>query len=126
MSAPVMRVNWFGRDPAAVVAAVVAALLALLALAPLSQPLTGALDGVVIAAGGVTVAIVAHADGQIAAILGLIRAGIAVAVVLNWHVTEAQITLVLAAAEAIAALFIRTQMSAQQAADGTWRNQITV
>jgi hypothetical protein len=125
MSSPVSGVSWWGRDPAVVMAAIVAVTIAVTHLLPFSVTLTGALDAVWIAAGAVVVALVAHAEGQLAAILGLVRAGLALGVVLNWHIAEAQQALILAAAEALFALVLRTQMSAPQAADGVWRNKIT-
>ncbi len=121
-----MSINWFGRDPAAVVGAVVAGLIAVIYLLPLYQTVTAALAAVVIAAGGALVALTAHADGQLAAVLGLVRAGLALGIVLGWHITDTQQALVLAAMEALAALLLRTQISAPQAADGTWRNKVTV
>jgi len=109
------------REPAAFISAVAAVMLAVIALFPLREGVTAALDAVVIAGGGVLVAFAVNKDGQLAAILGFVRAGLALGLILGLALTETQQTLILAAAEALVGLFLRTQVEAKMTPDGVWR-----
>lgn len=102
-----------GRDPAAFVAQVVSAVVALIVILPLTQVLTAALSAVTIAIGGLVVAFAVAKDGQVAAIVGLGRAVIALGVVLGLPWTEPYQAAVLVALEQVAGLFLYTQVTAR-------------
>lgn len=106
------NVSWFGRDPAAVVAQAGSALIALVMLLPLAEAITATLIGAVVAVGGVVVAFTVARDGQLAAIVGLGRAGIAIAVVLGVPWSETYQGLLLVAIEQVAAFLIRDRVTA--------------
>lgn len=110
--------KWFGRDPATITGGVVAVLLALVALAPWSDVWQAAVAALITAAGGVIVAIVVVRDGQLPAILGLFKAGMAIWVLAGWEISDTQQGLVLVAVEAIFGLFVRTQVVAPIDANG--------
>lgn len=107
-------VSWFGRDPAAVVAQATSAAIALIMLLPLpSEGLTAALSAVVIAVGGIVVAFAVQRDGQLPALVGLGRAGIALAVILGVPWSETYQGLLLVAIEQVAQFFIRDRVVAK-------------
>lgn len=110
-------VTWFGREPAVLVGAVVAAVIAVVALLPLDVGLTAGIAAVVTATGGVVVAAAVTRDAQLPAILGLVRAGLALLVILGVDgLTDQYQALILVAVEAVFALFVRTQVDAPVAA----------
>lgn len=118
-----MSGSWLGRDPAAVTAQAVSALIALVMLLPLAEGVTAALSAVVVGVGGIVVAFAVQRDGQLPAIIGLGRAGIALAVVLGLSVSETYQGLILVAIEQVAAFFIRDRVVARVTQLGDRRDQ---
>lgn len=106
-------VSWFGRDPATIVAQANSALIAIIMLIPLPEPVTAALVGIVIASTAIVLAFAVKRDGQLAAIVGLGRAGIAFAVVLGVPWSETYQGLLLVAIEQVAQFFIRDRVVAK-------------
>lgn len=105
--------NWFGREPAQVVAQGVSALIAVIMLLPLPEGYTAALSALTVALGGLVVAFAVAREGQLPALVGLGRAGIALAVVLGAPWPETYQGLLLVAIEQIAAFFIRDRVVAR-------------
>lgn len=105
--------NWFGREPAQAVAQAVSALIALIMLLPFPEGYTAALSAVTVAAGGLVVAFAVARDGQLPALVGMGRAGIALAVVLGVPWPETYQGLLLVAIEQVAAFFIRDRVVAR-------------
>jgi hypothetical protein len=106
--------TWFGRDPAAITAQGVSLVIAVVMLLPMPEGVSAALIAVAIAAGGVIVAFAVARDGQLAAITGLGRAGIAFAVVLGVPWSETYQALLLVAAEQLfAVVVIRDRVKAK-------------
>jgi hypothetical protein len=118
--------RWFARDPAAVTAQVVSAVVALLALLPLNNGINAALAAAVTALGGMIVAFVVVRDGQLAALLGFTRAGLALVVVLQVPISDTYQAMIIIAVEQIASLFIRTQVVAPLGSDGSARSDAMV
>lgn len=110
--------TWFGRDPSVLVSGVVAALIAILAIFPLDEGVMAAVTALVMASGGVIVAVAVVREGQLPAILALVKAGVAFGVILGWNVSEPTQASILIAVEAVLALFIRTQVVAPIDANG--------
>lgn len=105
--------TWFGRDPATVVAQAVSALIAVIMLLPITEGLTASLTAIVVALGGLVVSFTVVRDGQLPAIVGLGRAGIALAVVLGLPWSETYQGLILVTIEQVAAFFIRDRVTAR-------------
>lgn len=107
------NVSWFGRDPSVLTAQITSALIALVMLLPVPEPMTAALVALVVAVGSVVVAFAVQRDGQLAALVGLGRAGIALGVVLGVPWSETYQGLLLVALEQIAAIFVRDRVVAK-------------
>lgn len=105
--------DWFGREPAVLVAQVSSALIAVIMLLPMPEPVTAALAAGVVAIGGLVVAFAVQRDGLLPALMGVGRAGLALAVVLGLPVTEIYQGLILVALEQIAQIFIRDRVVAR-------------
>jgi hypothetical protein len=116
--------SWFGRDPATLVAQVVSAVVALLVLLPLVMVLKAALSALVIAAGGVVIAFAVRRDGQLAAIIGVGKAGIALIVVLGVQWDPVYQALLLVAIEQVAMIFVRDRVEAKVPASATVRGPV--
>lgn len=115
----VAKKTWFGRDPAAVVAQIVSLVIAVVVLSPLPEALEAAIAAVVTLAGGVVVAFAVAKDGQVAAIVGFARAGIALLVLIKFNWSPEYQALLLVAIEQIAAfLVIRPAVTAAVTEDG--------
>lgn len=108
-----MNPSWFGREPAVLVAQVNSALIALIMLLSLPEGITAALAALVTGVGGIVVAFAVQRDGQLSALIGLARAGIALAVVLGLPLTETYQGLIIVAVEQIASIFIRDRVVAR-------------
>lgn len=105
--------KWFGRDPATVVAQIVSAVIALVVLLPgITEGLSAAIVAVATAIGGFVVAAFVRRDGQLAAIVGMGRAGIALIVLLGVPWAPAYQVLLLVAIEQVASLFVRDRVVA--------------
>jgi hypothetical protein len=104
--------TWFRRDPAMFTAQLVSLFTALIMLLPLAEGVTAALVAIVIAAGGVVVAFVVARDGQVAALVGLGRAGIAFAVVVGVPISEIYQGLLIVALEQLINFIVRFAVTA--------------
>lgn len=97
--------KWFGRDPAIIVAQVVSAVTALVVLSSIPEAVEAAIVVVVTFAGGVVVAFAVVKDGQVPAIVGFARAGIALLVLVKFNWSPEYQALLLIAVEQVAAFF---------------------
>lgn len=104
--------KWFGRDPAVLVTQINAGILALLLLLKLSDTLTAAIGGATTAIGALIIAVAVKHDGVLAALVGVSRTLIVLAVVLGVKWDPAYQVLLLAAVETVAGIFIRGQVVA--------------
>lgn len=104
---------WFGRDPEALVSLVVGAVAAVVALVPMPEALAAAIAAVFAAVGGLVVAAAVKHDGQLAAIVGLAKAGMFALVIAGWNVPDTTQATVIAAITAVAALFVRQNVVAK-------------
>lgn len=104
--------KWFGRDPAVLVTQVNAAILVLLLLLKLSDTVTAAIGGGTTAIGALIIAATVRHDGVLAALIGVARTLVVLAVVLGVHWDPAYQILLLAAFETVAGLFIRDRVVA--------------
>lgn len=112
--------RWFGRDPATVVAQIVSAVIALVVLLPgITDGLSAAIAAVATAIGGLVVAAYVRRDGQLAAIVGVGRAGIALIVLLGVPWAPAYQVLLLVAIEQVASLFVRDRVEAPVTSEQT-------
>jgi hypothetical protein len=112
---------WFGRDPAVLVSMLVAAIGALVALIPMPEGLAAGIAALAAAVGGFVIAAAVKHDGQLPAILGIAKAGMYVLVLVGWNVPDTTQATVLVAIEAVAALFIRQNVTAMVGPDGETR-----
>lgn len=119
------QVSWFGRDPAAFVTTLSAAIVAACALLPLPDGMAAAVGGVATAAGGVLIALVVVRDGQVAAIVGVFKAGIVVLVLAGVDIEPATQAAVLVAVEAIGAVIVAKRVVAPVDLDGYRRDKAT-
>lgn len=102
-----------GREPAVFVSTVVGAVCALVVLVPMNTGLSAAIVAVVMAAGGLATAMLVARDGLLPAILGFAKAGMALFVVLGWHISDVEQGLAIGALEAVFAVFVRQNVVAQ-------------
>jgi hypothetical protein len=114
----VAKKTWFGRDPAIVTAQVTSLVIALVVLLPMPEALEAAIAAVVTLAGGVVVAFAVAKDGQVAAIVGFARAGIALLVLVKFNWSPEYQALLLVAVEQAAAFFIQARVTAVVTEDG--------
>ena len=84
----------------------------------LSDGQQAVLNAVATAVAGLIVAIVVRRDGQIAAILGLIQAGLALAVGFGADLSAETQAVIMSFVGAAAAMFVRTQATAPVTAEG--------
>jgi hypothetical protein len=77
----------------------------------LSTDQSGAVNGVVSVVLGIIVAVITH-DGLSAALLGLVKAGIIVALAWHLNVSADNQAIIYTFASALVAMFVRTQVSA--------------
>lgn len=115
---------WFGREPVWLVNAVTTAVVAVVALSPWPEVLESAIAAAVLAGGGLLIAATVVHRGVLAALLGLVRAFIAVLVLTGWDIAPAQQALMLVAIEAVASIFLSTQVTAPVGPDGEDRRQM--
>lgn len=106
------KVLWFGRDPAAFVSALTAAVVAVCALAPMPDGMAAAVGAVVTAGGGLAIAFTVLRDGQVAAIVGLFKAGMVVLVLGGMDISSATQAAILVAVEAVGAIVIAQRVVA--------------
>lgn len=111
--------KWFGRDPAVLVTQVNAGLLALILLLPWQETLQAAVGGVITAVGAVVIAVAVRRDGQLAALVGVARTVVALAVILGVQWDPAYQILLIAAFETVAGIFIRDRVVAPVTEDGS-------
>jgi nicotinamide riboside transporter PnuC len=76
------------------------------------------LNAAATAVAGLIVAIWVRRDGQLAGVLGLVQASLALAVGFGAHLTAENQALLMSAVGALAAVFIRTQVTAPVTPDG--------
>lgn len=102
------------REPALWIAlAVTVVQLAVSFIPGLSSPLQGLINAVAVAAAGFAVSALVKREGQVPAAVGLVQALIALLVGMGLDVTSTQQALILAVANAVGALFVRTQVQAK-------------
>jgi hypothetical protein len=112
--------KWFGRDPATVVAQIVSAVIALVVLLPnVTEGVAATIAALATAIGGLVVAAFVRRDGQLAAIVGVGKAGIALIVLLGVPWTSAYQALLLVAIEQVASLFVRDRVEAPVTSEQT-------
>lgn len=112
--------KWFGRDPATLVAQIVSAVIAVVVLLPgITEGLSATLAALAIAIGGFVVAAFVRRDGQLAAIVGVGKAGIALIVLLGVPWTSVYQALLLVAIEQVASLFVRDRVEAPVTSEQT-------
>jgi uncharacterized membrane protein len=122
----VAKKTWFGRDPAIVTAQIVSLVIALVVLSSMPEEVEAAVAAVVTFAGGVVVAFAVAKDGQVAAIVGFARAGIALLVLVEFDWSPEYQALLLVAVEQVAAfLFIKPAVVAKVDENGTPRAALT-
>lgn len=116
------QASWFGRDPAAFVSGLSAAVVALAVLVPgLPDGAAALIGAVVTAGGGLIIALTVLRDGQVAAIVGLFKAGMVLLVVLGLDISSATQAAILVAVEALGAIVIAKRVVVPLNADGTRR-----
>lgn len=76
------------------------------------------LNAAATAAAGLVVALWVRRDGQVAALLGVVQAGLALAVGLGAHISAEHQALIMSALGTFFALLVRTQVTAPVTADG--------
>lgn len=113
------RGSWFGRDPATLVTQVVSAVIALVLLLRLGTVVSAAVAALAIAVGGIVIAFAVKRDGQLAAIVGVGKAIIALVVVLGVDWDPAYQALLLVAIEQVSMIFVRDRMEARVPAQAT-------
>lgn len=126
MTTTTEKKTWFGKEPVWLVNTVTTAVVALVALSPWPEVLESAIAVAVVAGGGLLIAVTVVHRGVLAALLGLVRAFIAVLVLTGWDIGPAQQALVLVAIEAVASIFLSTQVTAPVGPDGEDRRQMSV
>jgi hypothetical protein len=119
--------KWFGRDPAWYTN-----LFAVLVMAfstfflPLTEDQQGALNAVAIGVAGAIVAHQARADGQLALVVNLFKAVLALALSFGLHMTEQQQLVIMAVVTAVGSGFIRTQIAARVPAPSSTADKVVV
>lgn len=108
-----MQVKIFGREPA-MWAAAIGSLVSLFSayVLHLTTDQAGAVNGVVSLILGITVAVMTH-DGLSAAILGLIKGLVIVALAWHLNISADNQAIIYTAASALVAMFVRTQVTAK-------------
>lgn len=114
---------WFGREPVWLVNTVVMAIVSVVALSPWPEALEAAIAAVAAAGGGLLVAATVLHRGVLAAVVGFVRAGIAVLVLTGWDIAPAQQALVLVAVESVMSIFLSTQVTVPVGPDGEDRRR---
>ncbi|HEV2931016.1 MAG TPA: hypothetical protein VGW74_20225 [Propionibacteriaceae bacterium] len=117
----VPKKTWFGKEPVWLVNTVTTAVVAVVALSPWPEVLEAAVAAVAVAGGGLLIAATVVRRGALAALLGLVRAFITVLVLTGWDIDPSQQALILVAIEAVASIFLSTQVTAPISPDGTAR-----
>jgi len=104
--------KWLGRDPAVLVTQINAGVIALLLLLRLSDTVTAAVGGATTAVGALVIAAVVRHDGVLAALVGVARTVVVLAVVLGVKWDPAYQVLLITAFETVAGIFIRDRVVA--------------
>lgn len=114
----------WGRDPVVLSNAAAALIVVFSALVlPLSAGQQTVLNAVVVAGLGLLAAIGVHkSDAIVPAVAGFLQAGLAVAIAFGWHLSEVQQAGVVAAIAAVAAIFLRPQLTAKYDGQGLLRS----
>lgn len=102
----------FGRDPAVFLTQVNGGIIALVLLLKLDDVVAGSIVGVTTAGTALVIAAVVKRDGQLAALVGLGRTVVALAVVLGVDWDPAFQILLIQALETVAGIFIRDRVDA--------------
>jgi hypothetical protein len=113
-------VKIFGREPAVILALVSAAIQLLVTFGlPLSTDETASINAVAAAALGLLTAAFVARDQLVPAILGFTQAALTLGLAFGLHMSQANIGVIMAFSAAAVALFIRTQVTAMVALDGS-------
>lgn len=104
--------KWLGRDPAVLVTQINAGIIALLLLLRFSDVVTAAVGGAVTAVGALIIAAAVRHDGVLAALVGVARTVVVLAVVLGVKWDPAYQILLITAFETVAGIFIRDRVVA--------------
>lgn len=116
------RGTWFGRDPAILVSMINAGILSLIAVFVTNNAVAGGVGAVVTAISAAIIAFAVRQDGQLAAIVGIGRTIIALAVLLGVQWDPAYQVILLAAVEAVAGILVRDRVEAPVSAAATARS----
>jgi hypothetical protein len=108
-----------GREPAVFFALIAGVLLAFIQILNVTDPLAGALNAVVLATAGVGTAALVDTDKVLPALVGLVQATFAVFLAYGSPVAEHTQAGILALIAAAAAFFVRQNVEAPIAFDGT-------
>jgi hypothetical protein len=108
-----------GREPAVFFALIAGVLLAFIQILNVTDPLAGALNAVVLATAGVGTAALVDTDKVLPALVGLVQATFAVFLAYGSPVAEHTQAGILALIAAAAAFFVRQNVDAPVAYDGT-------
>lgn len=101
------------REPALILGLIAAVIQMVSAFAlPLSADQQGVLNAFAVAVIGVVTAVMVHSDHLAPAVLGVIQAALALGLAFGLHMTSANQAIIMAFASAVAAMFIRTQVTA--------------
>ena len=103
----------FGREPAAVVEMFVAVALGIVVILHPSELVTAAANAAVVAIGGLVVAALVKHDGALAALIGAIKAVLALVVVLGMHLDPTLETGIVMIVSAIGMAFVRQNVVAK-------------
>lgn len=108
-----------GRDPAAVVETVVQVLLGLVLALALPLELSNAWSAAVVAVGGLATSLWVAREKLLPSLTGAIKATFALVVTLGFELNPTVETGLVMAASALVTFFVRTQVTAPIAADGS-------
>ena len=118
------RASWFGRDPATLVGMINGAILSLIAVFVTDNAVGAAIGTVITAISAAVIAFAVRRDGQLAAIIGIGRSIVALAVLLGVEWDPAYQVVLIMALEAVAGIFVRDRVDAKVPAEATMKRGV--